>query len=195
MRTKATRREHPAGAAAGVDAGRRAGVYRGRRADRGDAGVDPAAEAVPERERSEEAVARGEARAGDAVDPRASSLDQSPYRQEKHGHVGASSSRCDLAPRSRNDDDLDDEPLDDELDDEDLDDDELDDDDDSTTRTISTTRMISMRIRTSWTWTTSTTTWTRFVRSRRDIRTATTIERRVLFEACIGECEAGVNRG
>ena len=39
------RREHSARAAAGVDAGRRAGVYRGRRADRGDAAVDSPAEA------------------------------------------------------------------------------------------------------------------------------------------------------
>ena len=41
----------------------RPGVYRGRRADRGDAAVDPAAEALAERVGSEEAVARGEARA------------------------------------------------------------------------------------------------------------------------------------
>ena len=53
--------------------------------------VDPAAEAVPERERSEEVVARGEARAGRRcrtfVECRRRSW-YSPYRQEKHGHVG-----------------------------------------------------------------------------------------------------------
>ncbi len=51
------RREHPARATAGVDAGRRAGVYRGRRADRSDAALDPSAQAVAEPEREEEALA------------------------------------------------------------------------------------------------------------------------------------------
>ena len=48
MRQQGQRREHPAGAAAGVDAGSRPGVYRGRRADRGDPAGDPVAQTLPE---------------------------------------------------------------------------------------------------------------------------------------------------
>ena len=99
-----------------------------------------------------------------------------------------------LSPRSRNDDDLDDEPLDDELDDEDLDEDELDDDvddddddlDDDDDDLDADLDLVD--------WTTSTTTRTKFVRSRRGIRTATTTEWRVLYWFA-SKGFSGVNRG
>jgi len=56
-------REHLARAAAGADAGERARVHRGGRTHRGDAAVDPAAQARARGEQPEKGVARDEARA------------------------------------------------------------------------------------------------------------------------------------